>query len=66
MSSASTIPAANQEKNAGGQFHGLSPVVPENGMRTHSRLSAATAMITPMRARTGNRRASSASIGNAR
>ncbi len=61
------MPAANQDKNAGGQFSGLTPNGASNGHAAPSaRLATATATITGIRARTGSRRASSASSGSAR
>ena len=57
---------ANHEKNAGGQFSGLTPKGASNGISAQPRLATATAAITGMRARTGSRRASSASSGSAR
>lgn len=59
------MPAANQEKNAGGQFHRLCPESGSNGMRTQNRLATAAARMTGMRARTGTRRTSSARNGSA-
>ena len=65
-SSASTMPAANQEKKAGGHVSGLTPKGTWNGIRPQAKLAAATTTITGMRAGTGSLRASSARIGNAR
>src|SRR4029079_9814833 len=66
VNSANSIPAANHEKNAGGQFSGLMPGDASNGISPHPRLATATAAITGIRARTGSRRANSASSGSAR
>ena len=66
VNSASTMPAANHEKNAGGQFHRLWPDPPSKGMCTQNRLATAAARMIAIRARTGTRRDSSASSGNTR
>ena len=70
VNSASSIPAANHEKKAGGQFSGLTPKGAENGLAAtisaQAKLATAAAAMTGIRARTGRRRASSASSGSAR
>ena len=66
VNSASSMPAANQEKKAGGQFSGLVPDAASKGISAQPKLATAAAAITGIRARTGTRRTSSASSGSAR
>ena len=47
VSSASSMPAANHEKNAGGQLNGLTPNGASKGMSGQPKLTTATAAITP-------------------
>src|SRR3984885_5465415 len=62
---ASSMPASNQEKNAGGQVNGLRPAGAANGIQPQNQLATATTAIAGTRARTGSRAASTARIGSA-
>ena len=53
--SASSMPAANRDAYAGGQFRKFTPSAVWIGNSPHPRLATATAEITGTRARTGNR-----------
>ena len=66
VSSASSMPPANHEKKAGGQFNGFTPTGASNGINAQAKLAIAVAAIAGIRARTGSRRATSARNGNAR
>jgi hypothetical protein len=66
VNSASSMPATNQDRNAGGQFTALTPTGVSIGISAQPRLSTPAAASTGMRARTGTRRTSSANTGSAR
>ena len=60
------MPAANQEKKAGGQLSGLTPDSVWRGSQAHAQLRTPRAAIAGTRMRTGTRRASNARMGSAR
>ncbi|ALR13454.1 hypothetical protein MYCSP_20870 [Mycobacteroides saopaulense] len=65
LHSASSMPATNQEKNAGGHVSGLMPAAVWNGMNDHPRLATPAASSSGARQRTGALRITSAMAGSA-
>ncbi|OHT51918.1 hypothetical protein BKG71_06640 [Mycobacteroides chelonae] len=65
LHSASSMPATNHEKKAGGHVNGLTPTVVWKGMNAHPRLAAPAITSTGARQRSGTRRMMSAMTGSA-
>ena len=65
VSSASSMPATNHDRNAGGQFSELTPTGVAIGINAQPRLTTPAAASTGIRDRTGTRRTSSANTGSA-